>query len=69
MIPYFFYGNGMYRKHPNHTYGRNRNNSAYNQAYIFFETIACFTNLACGLLIIQIHGDKIEFVMKKKCKL
>ena len=23
-----FYGSGMYRKHPNHTYGRNRNNSA-----------------------------------------
>jgi hypothetical protein len=21
----FFYGSGMYRKHPNHTYGRNRN--------------------------------------------
>ena len=39
------------------------------QAYIFFKFIACFTNLACGLLIIQIHGDKIEFVMKKKCKL
>ena len=32
MIPYFFYGSGMYRKHPNHTYGRNRNNSANNQA-------------------------------------
>jgi hypothetical protein len=32
MIPYFFYGSGMYRKHPNHTYGRNRNNSANNWA-------------------------------------
>ena len=32
MIPYFFYGSGMYWKHPNHTYGRNRNNSANNRA-------------------------------------
>ena len=32
MIPYFFHGSGMYRKHPNHTYGRNRNNSANNWA-------------------------------------
>ena len=24
----------MYRKHPNHTYRRNRNNSANNQAYV-----------------------------------
>ena len=32
MIVYFFYGSGMYRKHPNHTYGRNQNNSANNQA-------------------------------------
>ena len=34
MIPYFFYGSGVYSKHPNHTYGRNRNNSANNRAYI-----------------------------------
>ena len=34
MIPYFFYGSGMYWKHPNHTYGRNRNNSANNRAYM-----------------------------------
>ena len=32
MIPNFFYGSGMYRKHPNHTYGRNWNNSANNRA-------------------------------------
>ena len=36
MIPYFFYGSGMYRKHPNHTYGRNRNNSANNWAFVIF---------------------------------
>ena len=28
----FFYGSGMYRKHPIHTYGRNRNDSANNRA-------------------------------------
>ena len=28
----FFYGSGMYMKHPNHTYGRNWNNSANNWA-------------------------------------
>ena len=27
----------MYRKHPNHTYGRNRNNSANNWAIISLE--------------------------------
>ena len=32
MIPYFLYGSGMYRKYPNHTYGRNRNISANNWA-------------------------------------
>ena len=32
MIPYSFYGSGMYRKHPNHTYGRNQNESANNRA-------------------------------------
>ena len=31
----FFYGSGKYRKHPNHTYGRNRNNSANNWANVF----------------------------------
>ena len=36
MIPYFFYGSGMYRKHPNHTYGRNRNDSANNRANILY---------------------------------
>ena len=35
MIPYFFYGSGMYRKHPNHTYRRNRDNSANNWAIIW----------------------------------
>ena len=30
----FFYGSGIYRKHPNHTYGKNRNNSANNWALI-----------------------------------
>ena len=35
MIPHFFYGSGKYRKHPNHTYGRNRNNSANNWANVF----------------------------------
>ena len=30
--PSFFFGIGMYRKHPNHTYGRNRNKSASNLA-------------------------------------
>jgi hypothetical protein len=30
----FFYGSGMYRTHPNHTYGRNRNNSANNWAFV-----------------------------------
>ena len=34
MIPYFFFWKGMYRKHPNHTYGRNRNNSANNWAIV-----------------------------------
>ena len=34
MIPYFFYGSGMYRKHQNHAYGRNRNNSANNRAIV-----------------------------------
>ena len=35
MIPYFFYGTGMYRKYPNHTYGRNRNDSANNPAFVY----------------------------------
>ena len=34
MIPYFFYGSGMYRKHPNHTNGRNRKKSPSNQAAV-----------------------------------
>ena len=42
MIPYFFYGSGMYRKHPNHTYGRNRNDSANNWATV---TEAVLTNV------------------------
>ena len=29
----FLYGSGMNRKHPNHTYGRNQNNSANNRVY------------------------------------
>ena len=37
MIPYFFYGSGMYRKHPNHTYGRNRNDSANNRAIMIIK--------------------------------
>ena len=37
MILYFFYGSGMYRKHPNHTYGRNRNDSANNWARVMLE--------------------------------
>ena len=32
----------MYRKHPNHTYGRNRNNSANNQA------LSCFADFRLG---------------------
>ena len=34
MIPHFFYGSGMYRKHQNHTYGRNQNDSANNWAIV-----------------------------------
>ena len=31
----FFNGSGMYMKHPDHTYRRNRNNSANNWAKMF----------------------------------
>ena len=34
----FFYGSGMYRKHPNHTYGRNLKISLSNQASMPQET-------------------------------
>jgi hypothetical protein len=39
MIPDFFYGSGMYRKHPNQTNVRNRNNSANNWAVVYFIVI------------------------------
>ena len=42
MIPYFFYGSGMYRKHPNHTYGRNRNDSANNRAFVEHMLLSCY---------------------------
>ena len=45
MITYFSYGSGMYRKHPNHTYGRNRNNSANNQAIVLKKMAHFFSFL------------------------
>ena len=34
--PVFVCGSGMYRKNPNHTYGRNRNNSAIPWAIVVY---------------------------------
>jgi hypothetical protein len=43
----FFYGSGMYRKHPNHTYGRNWNNSSNNQAHVILSRF--YPNFESGL--------------------
>ena len=47
----FFDRSGMYRKHPNHTYGRNRNNSANNQASIKKILAIYFFNLTLAELL------------------
>ena len=41
----------MYRKHPNHTYGRNRNNSANNRANIALDVAPTYADLDLPLKI------------------
>ena len=52
----------MYRKHPNHTYGRNRNNSANNRAIDYFldqhDIVSCINaqNRKRGVSFFQIQA-------------
>ena len=44
--PVSFYGSGMYRKHPNHTYGRNLKTSPSNRANVLFTYAECIAQHA-----------------------